>query len=913
MARLNRICQQFRPENYDLELSLSDDLSLIEGQVEIIGSRRSKPSYRITLHQSGLKVSSVKVFKIEPKSNRRQELTVLRIVHHNKLEELRIHTKEKIESGKYVLSLVYSTKPQLKSTSGVYISTWHDSEDKLMNILTTQFQTHYARTLLPCIDEPEAKAKFDLSLSLSDNFDLKLKCLFNTSLKSSEVSESGGKILTFEQTPKMSTYLLALIVGELSSKCSESASGVPICIYTTPNKIDQTNFALDYAKKVFDLLEGYFDEPYPLQKCDLVAIPDLDSGGMENWGLITFREDLLLFDEELSTLADKQAIALIIAHEIAHQWFGNLVTIKWWDELWLNEGFANFMEYFIVDKLNPEWNIFEDYLVSEKSTAIRLDSLPSSRPIINKVTSPHHAIEVFDEIAYQKSGSIIRMIYSTLGEDIFRKGLANYFNKFKFSSATSQNLLNSWQELTKLNINSLVKSWLTHPGLPILDIKFDQERSLIQISQSRFLSEVKTKRQIDADIQDKLNQKPNANKLQKKFYKNYLDNQLNKSDECFWQVPIDFVFADALSAPKALNPFILKKQNHKVQLPKDSNLPIKLNKDGQGFYVTKYSYEFLAQISQAIKNDKLGSLDILNVLLDFIALDKLGQFEPGSPSILEIIQSSKTSLNANFWSLTGSFIGNIHYQLKQAGKEDLIESFTRNLIASPLTKLKLVSVTKESPNLTSARFEVLSLAVMAKDPAVCKHLTDLYYKNKDDLSLIPPELRILSLYAVAKLGLKKDYKNILEIYKSSHEDVSLREDLMYCLTSFESEEFALENIELLQDGDLARQQDILSWVSLILSTSKSSKEQVLNWLTKKGGWQWLQENLSPTHLNYSVRVFISSTYTKRELNSLIKFFNNSENEELTKSLTEAKEIASSRILWNKKQLPKLIEYLTSVS
>ncbi|MDQ5913994.1 MAG: puromycin-sensitive aminopeptidase [Patescibacteria group bacterium] len=912
MARLNRICQQFRPEHYNLHLNVSDDLRDLSGELEVKGVRRSKPSYRITLHQSGLRVSSAKLYRLS-KESKQEEIEVTRIVNHNKLEELRLHTSQKIESGEYLIRLSYKAKALEKTTNGVYISTWHNQEDQLGEVLATQFQPHYARSLLPCIDEPEAKATFNLSLSVSKYLSTKYAFLFNTTIeKEQECTEDNTKTLTFEPTPKMSTYLLALVIGNLESVTAKTSSNIPISIYSTPNKIKQTSFALEYSLKIFDLLEEYFQIKYPLQKCDLVAVPDFDSGGMENWGLITFREDLLLFDEGLSTLADKQAVALTIAHEIAHQWFGNLVTMKWWDELWLNEGFANFMEYFIVGKLNPEWNIFEDYLITEKNTAIRLDSLPSSRPIIKKVTSPHHAVEVFDEIAYQKSGSLIRMIYSTIGEEAFRKGLTAYFTEFKFGSATSEDLVGSWQSFSKSNIQQLIGSWLHEPGLPILSISLGKRDDIIEISQSRFLSEKATKKQIEADITAKLSHKPNLKRLQRGFYENNIRRSLGASNDQTWQIPIDFVTPQRLVRSEALKPFILKKQHHKIQLPKGTPLPIKLNGRGKGFYITQYSTEFLAQISRAIQNDELGNLDILNILSDFMALDKLGQFKSGSSSILDIISSCKNSTNANFWSLTGSYLAYIHQQLKQTDQERLLESFTRQLIQPALKKLNMDSVSKEEPNTTAARFEILSLAVMAKEPSVSKHLSDMYYINSDNLTKIPSEQRLLSLYSVAKQGLKKDYAHILGIYSDCHEDVGLREDLMYALTSFEKEEFALSNIALIKDEELMRSQDILSWISLILSSSKCSKDQLLKWLIKEDGWQWLAEILSPTHLSYSVRVFASSAYTQKDLNYLVRFFNDLENEELTKSTQEAKEIAKSRIDWNKKELPKVIQYLTTI-
>jgi len=905
MARLNRISQQFWPESYKLELTISEDLLKLSGKLEIIGYRRSKPSNRITLNQAGIKVSTAKLYILD--KNSETEIPVQRIVHHNKLQELRLHTASRLESAKYRIELTYQTTAQQKSTNGVYISSWHDDSNQMHKILTTQFETHYSRTLLPCIDEPEAKAIFNLTLIQPERSDL-WQTLFNVLPETISV-EKGSQVIVFKPTPKMSTYLLALTIGELASVSANTKRNIPVSVFCTPNKIQHAKYALDFAIKTIDFLEEYFKIPYPLEKCDLVAVPDLDAGGMENWGLITFREDLLLFDEALSTLADKQCIATVIAHEIAHQWFGNLVTMKWWDELWLNEGFANFMEFFIVDKLQPEWNIFEDYLILEKNAALRLDSIPSSKPIVKKIHSVHQVVDAFDEITYEKSGSVIRMIYSVLGDQSFKEGLKLYFEQFKYSSATSIDLLSSWQKFTTIDLQAFTHKWIYEPGLPLIDVSLGNNPSLIKLEQKRFLSDQTSSKDLKEQIVLALKQKPNLKKKQKKFYENNLLNSLTRQDSQVWQVPIDFVASttqNQISAPKA---FILKNTYHKVQLSKKQSLPLKLNKNGQGFYITQYSIEFLAQISQAITKSELSNLDTLNLLSDFISLNRAGLFKPGPAAILDLILSSKNSSSAHFWGLTGGFLAYIHHHLRQSDQDKALSSYVCQLIETAKSKFGITPDDHEVPNITKARFEILSLGAMALDKDIYTHFLKLY--DTEDISNIHPEQRLLSLFCVAKRGKLSDYNALLDLYKTSYEDINLREDLTYALTTFEGERYAKLNLTILQDSELVRTQDILSWISLILTSSSLSKKVMLDWLIIQDGWQWLLDNLSPFDLSSVVRVIISSAYNKRELNKLLKFFNTNYNDDLQKSISEATDMAKSRINWHKKELPKVLEYLTS--
>jgi aminopeptidase N len=908
MARNVRIIKQFNPQSYTLSLNIDPESKNFDGRLIVLGARRSKPSHRITLNQNGLKISSARIFQIQKGSE--EEVPITRIVHQNKLQEVRLHTQKQLQSSNYRIELEYSGKIATSGTSGIYTSYWHSNKNSLEEIITTQFEPHYARSLLPCIDEPEAKATFKLNLRLPKDF--KKQVLFNTDQESENINsqQDEKRIITFKETPLMSTYLLALILGDLKDNSKLNAENKRISIWTTPDKLKHTEFALNFANQVLEKLEQSFGVSYPLQKLDLVAVPDFDEGGMENWGLTTFREDLLLFDEEHSTLSDKQSIALVVAHEIAHQWFGNLVTMKWWDELWLNEGFANFMEYFLVDKIFPEWKLLEAYLVSEKSSAIRIDSLPSSRPVLKKVSTPHHSVEVFDAVAYEKSGNIIRMIFHLIGEYSFMKGLNYYFDKYKFSSATSKDLISAWQKFTKLNLANFIESWISKPGVPLICLESGKNPNQIVLRQSRFISSAKfetklqAKKSIEKHIVSSLVSNPNLKSKQKEFYTNNLRNKLSKQDRTIWQIPIDFV---PESSPN-LDPFILKKEVHKIQLSNSTRLPLKLNRNGNSLYITSYPVEYLARISTAIKDSKLSDLDTLNLICDFISLNRSSQFEPGAGAILDIIKSANKTSNSNFWSLTGGYVAYLNYHLKQKEKSEVLKSFVKSLIREQLSLVGFNSKDNESSEYTATRFELLSLAVLAKDSKTTEEFIRIYEENKD-LKSIEAEKRILALHCIAKRGSTSDYQSLVSQYKENLEDISLRDDIAYAVCLFKDPNLAKNSLSLMTNPEYVRSQDILSWLSTLIDSSKENSKYILNWITKKDGWSWLEENLSEHDINSLVMIILSTAFSNSELTKLVEFITKLNKPELEKSLNEALDIAKSRIYWHKNELPKAVDYL----
>lgn len=389
------------------------------------------------------------------------------------------------ENAVFVADISYDAILQT-NMAGFYKSSYTENgEEKFMG--STQFEATDARRAFPCLDEPALKATFKVSLTLDKNW----TALANTPVKS-EYMQDDLKTVTFETTPIMSTYLVAWAIGEfeyIESFTEEKYvddKPMPVRIYTTKGYLQDAQLALEITPKIVDYFSRVFEVKYPLPKLDLIAVHSFSHNAMENWGLITYRSTALLFSEKKSDPAYKQKVAYVIAHELAHQWFGNLVTMQWWDELWLNEGFATWVGFYAVDYLYPEWDIFSGFVSESVQGALNLDGLRNSHPIEVPVENALDIDQLFDAISYLKGATTILMISTYLGTKTFLKGVALYLQRNKFSNATSSDLWNAISEVSGKPINSLMDSWIKKVGFPVIDVTC--ENGSVHVRQSRFLN-----------------------------------------------------------------------------------------------------------------------------------------------------------------------------------------------------------------------------------------------------------------------------------------------------------------------------------------------------------------------------------------------------------------------------------------
>ncbi len=544
------------PVNYDLEFEPDFVKFKFRGK-EKIRIKISKPTQQIVLNSAELEILDCTVIWNEKKLKAKTRLD-------EKNEELILNLPEKI-SDKAILEIDFVGTLNDKLV-GFYRSKY-EYRGKEKYLATTQFEAADARRAFPCWDEPEAKATFDVSLVVDRN----LTAISNMPVASKKVL--GKKTLfRFERTPVMSTYLLYIGVGEfefLQGKLGKTL----VRIITTKGKKQQGKMALVFTKQFLSYFQKYFKIPYPLPKLDMIAIPDFASGAMENWGAITFRETVLLYDPKTSSTDTLQHIAEVVAHELAHQWFGNLVTMKWWNDLWLNESFATFMATKAVDTIYPSWDFWDQFLISEMTGGLSLDSLKSSHPIDVDVKSPADVRQIFDEISYNKGGSVLMMLENFVGQEVFRKGLHNYLKKHEFSNATTEDLWNSLGAASRNPVRQLMNTWVRQIGYPIIEATVVDSK--IKLSQKRFL----------------------------------LDGG-GKQQRGHWMIPVSVRTEDGV---------VTKMMKDSINVPYGGKW-FKVNDGQKGFYRVKYDEESLENLGRLVEEKKISNLDRWSIHHDLTAL-----------------------------------------------------------------------------------------------------------------------------------------------------------------------------------------------------------------------------------------------------------------------------------------------------
>ncbi|MDR0980038.1 MAG: M1 family metallopeptidase [Candidatus Nomurabacteria bacterium] len=460
---MERLFEQFKPVSYQLVLDVQTTERTIHGLMVVVGVPKGK---EVKLHANGLKI--LEVGQNKRKLNFTQTDDILTVHDITPPSATKNDDKEVADRDDKLgarpdtitLSIAWQAPIATERMTGAYLSTYNVGEIQ-REIVATQFESHYARNVFPCVDEPEAKAEFHLVLIHDPTAD----ALGNTPIATRLQLENQRIRTAFHKTPPMSTYLLAFAIGGFHSVSTTSTHGTQITTYATACHPDSTlTFANEIAARALDFYVDHFGVPYPLAKLDQVALPDFEAGAMENWGLITYRESMLIAGEKAS-LDTKKQVALTIAHEISHQWFGNLVTMRWWDDLWLNESFATYIEYVCVNTIFPEWKVMDDFYLEERAYAMARDLLPNVQTVRQNITSPDEIQTLFDgAIVYAKGACLLGQLVSEIGAETFYAGLRSYFTKHAFKNTTADDL---WAELP--NAKNLMDYWLTHPHYPLIE------------------------------------------------------------------------------------------------------------------------------------------------------------------------------------------------------------------------------------------------------------------------------------------------------------------------------------------------------------------------------------------------------------------------------------------------------------
>ena len=478
-ARPHRLAADVQPVEVDVHVDVDPASGpAFSGQVRHrlrLGKRRRA----LELHADDLAVSGAVV----EAGGRR---VASRIVRHPERETIELQLAEALPPGEATLTLAFRGKLR-SDLRGLYAARAGERQYAF-----TQLEAADARRFFPCFDEPAMKARFRLSVTTSTRNTV----LSNNPVEKVEPLGRGRKTVHFRRTPPLSTYLLALAVGELAASEPVHCGETEIRVWHAPGKEKLTAFGLEAARETLARLEAYFDLPYPYEKLDLVAVPDFEAGAMENAGAVFFRETLLLVDPETATLSEKKRAAEVICHELAHMWYGDLVTMAWWDDLWLNEAFATWMAFHVVDAWKPEWKMWNDFQ-HHRAAALGLDALAETHPIYVEVRTPSEATQNFDLITYEKGASVVRMIERFLGAETFREGVRRYIRAHQEGNAVAADLWNALAEASGQDVEPVVRAWIEQPGFPLLRLRRAERdgRSWLRFEQERFLSNPKGKRE----------------------------------------------------------------------------------------------------------------------------------------------------------------------------------------------------------------------------------------------------------------------------------------------------------------------------------------------------------------------------------------------------------------------------------
>lgn len=827
-AQVKRLYQHFQPSHYTLHLDINEKSMTFVGKVTIKGRKTGKPSKRITLHQKDLTFSSALITHHSKSGH--IERSVARINKQNKYEEVRLHTEAILYPGEYSLELSFTGKID-RSMNGIY-PCFFESDGIKKQLIATQFESHHAREAFPCIDEPEAKAVFDLRLGTQPGCTV----LGNTPVHE-KVMLKGRQITTFEPTPVMSTYLLAFVYGELAFKEAVTSSGITVRTYSTANNINFTEFALETAVRCIDYFEKYFDIPYPLAKCDLIALPDFASGAMENWGCITFREQCMLVDPPNTSLPTKQFVAMVVAHELAHMWFGNLVTMRWWTDLWLNEGFASWIEYMATDVLFPDWNMWTQFITDEQQQALKLDALDNTHPIEVPVGHPDEIRTIFDAISYSKGASVIHQLHAYLGAEVFKKGLHLYLTRFAYKNTDTSDL---WQALTEASgkdVASFMNAWTSQPGYPIVHVA--TKDGTLHISQKRF----------------------------------FMRPPATPYHHTAWHIPL----LDNRIGEMA----ILATANTSLVLP--LNEPTYLNKQRSGFYRVTYEATLLDQLAILLDTNKLEPLDRLGLLSDLFEASKSGDMT--TVTALNFLQHYKDEENAAVWNIIAGMVGGIRLVLGSDELRAAIKPFIIKLTLQEYVRLGWEKKSTDSYFDKLLRPTVLSLMASADYPDILSHCKKLFasikYAEDVDGSLritinmaqlnrgidIDPDMRGVVFGTVARLGDQKTFDKLLHLYNST--DLSEEKlTLAAALTDFSQPEIISQALALIK-SDAVRLQDVGFWLAYSFLNHKA-RPQTWQWL--KDNWDWLYKSLGNDLSFFRMPIYAARVHSDVEFASEYKAF-----------------------------------------
>lgn len=804
MQAVEHYIEKFVPEHYDLFLDLSRETKTFSGKVTITGQAKTD---RISLHQKDLEIAFVEV------AGQARPFTV---DHDN--EALHI---ELAETGQVELVIAFSGKITDNMT-GIYPS-YYTVDGVKKEVLSTQFESHFAREAFPCVDEPEAKATFDLALRF-DQAEGEVALSNMPEIDVEDRKETG--VWKFETTPRMSSYLLAFVAGDLQGVTAKTKNGTLVGVYSTKaHPLSNLDFSLDIAVRSIEFYEDYYGVKYPIPQSLHIALPDFSAGAMENWGLVTYREVYLVVDEN-STFASRQQVALVVAHELAHQWFGNLVTMKWWDDLWLNESFANMMEYVCVDAIEPSWNIFEDFQTGGVPAALKRDATDGVQSVHVEVKHPDEINTLFDgAIVYAKGSRLMHMLRRWLGDADFAKGLHAYFEKHQYGNTIGRDLWNALGQASGRDVAAFMDSWLEQPGYPVLTVKV--ENDVLKISQKQFF----------------IGEHEDKNRL--------------------WVVPLN---SNWKGLPDTLETESIEIPGYAALLA-ENKTALRLNTENTAHYITDYQGQLLdAILSELVELDNTSKLQIVQ--------ERRLLAEAGHVSYADLLPVlDKLAKEESY--LVVAAVSQVISALERFIDEGTETEKAFNTLVAKLARhnyerLGFEAKEGESDEDELVRQLTISMMIRSNDEEASQVASQIFAAHKENLAGLPAAIRAQVLINEIKHNETKDLvATYLDLYTHATDAVFKRQ--LAAALGYSTDP---ENIQTLlatwKDKFVVKPQDLSAWYLQFLG-HQATQETV--WVWARENWDWIKAALGGDMSFDSFVIFPSHIFkTEQRLAEYKAFF-----------------------------------------
>lgn len=816
----------------------------------------AQPTYGVTLNAKELNIQTAAA---RDPSGEGYSVVATSVSYNVEDETITLEFPEPLHaSNSWVVDITYIGLVNEK-LNGFYRSVYTDADNNVHQLTTTQFQSTHARRAFPCWDEPSVKATFSLTLVVPQG----MTCLSNMSIQTTTLLGNGMQEVTFLKTPIMATYLLAWTIGDfeyIEAYSSGEFNGQPVqCrLYAPFGLAKHGQYSLDLAVKSVEYFSRLFDIPYPLPKLDLVAVPDFSPGAMENWGLITFRTYAVLLDEQ-GTNERKREIAATVIHEISHQWFGNLVTMDWWSDLWLFEGFATYLAYIVVDELFPEWDVWSEF-VNQIQEVFKHDALRTSHPVEVGVANPSDITQIFDEVSYMKGAAILRMLSAWLGQERLFQGIRKFMLKYMWGNATTEDLWITLAEECNVDVPGFMHKWTRQTGFPVLSVT-ELDVSTILIRQNLFLS--------TGDLRE-------------------------DEDTLLWPVPLSVATADD---PIPRNIMLDTKE---MVIKVDTTKWYKFNMGQTGFFRVAYSPKTLDLLGQALARG-VASLDAANkigLLTDAAALVASGH-TPTS-SFLTLLKYFEDEQDYMVWT-------EISYRLQELFSVWLeepayimngLKEVQRRLFTKIVKRVGWDSSSEgEDPAIMDLRALAIRFAGRAGDPEVVAEARRRFriFMGERNMAIISPDLRfpVFEIVLRTTTGVE-EYEAIANYYRETY----MPGEKMVALTVLgygSSPELVHRTVSFAVSPEV-RSQDILTAVATLRSSVLGRAEL---WNFMRRYWDVLHERHCGDirFLDYFVLLGIGSFTSVERYREIQDFFGTKDTSDCERILATCLEGIRMRILW----------------